>query len=143
MKILSVSDVVKPGLLQHSNSDSFADVDLILSCGDLPPEYLSRLVNSFKAPLYYVRGNHDIRYDEKPPQGCRDLHRMMIKNRGFMRFGEFNSFLMDLYKKRGSKQTLADLYPQIIEWFDINSRKSTDKIQSAKPRPCLDQCRTL
>jgi len=84
MKILSVSDVIKPGLFQHSASDSFADVDvdLILSCGDLPPEYLSRLVNSFKAPLYYVRGNHDIRYDEKPPQGCRDLHGMLVKNRG-------------------------------------------------------------
>jgi hypothetical protein len=50
------------------------------------------------------------------------VERMMIKNRGFIRFGEFNSFLMDLYKKRGSKQTLADLYPVIIEWFDINNK---------------------
>ena len=57
------------------------DVDLILSCGDLPPEYLSRLVNCFKAPLYYVRGNHDIRYDEKPPEGCRDLHGKLVKNK--------------------------------------------------------------
>jgi predicted phosphodiesterase len=69
LKILPVSDVEKPRLLQQSDSDSFEDIDLILSCGDLPPEYLSRLVNSFKAPLYYVRGNHDIRYDEKPPAG--------------------------------------------------------------------------
>ena len=82
MKILSVSDVVKPELFQQSDPDSFADVDLILSCGDLPPEYLSRLVNSFKAPLYYVRGNHDMRYDEKPPEGCRDLHGMLVINKG-------------------------------------------------------------
>ena len=82
MKILSVSDVVKPELLKLSGSDRFADVDLILSCGDLPPEYLSRLVHSFNAPLYYIRGNHDIRYDEKPPEGCRDLHGMLVKNRG-------------------------------------------------------------
>ena len=82
MKILSVSDVVKPGLLQHSGSDRLADVDLILSCGDLPPEYLSRLVHSFNAPLYYVRGNHYIRYDEKPPEGCRDLHGRLINNKG-------------------------------------------------------------
>ena len=82
MKILSVSDVVKPGLLQQSDSDAFEGVDLILSCGDLPPEYLSRLVNCFKAPLYYVRGNHDIRYAEKPPEGCRDLHGILVKNRG-------------------------------------------------------------
>ena len=82
VKILSVSDVVKPELLRPSDSDSLADVDLILSCGDLPPEYLSRLVHSFNAPLYYIRGNHDIRYDEKPPEGCRDLHGMLVKNRG-------------------------------------------------------------
>ena len=78
MKILAVSDVVKPILFRHSDADPFADVDLILSCGDLPPEYLSRLVNAFKAPLYYVHGNHDIRYDRKPPAGCRDLHLSLI-----------------------------------------------------------------
>jgi Icc-related predicted phosphoesterase len=82
MKILTVSDVAKPELLRPSDSDPLADVDLILSCGDLPPEYLSRLVNRFKAPLYYIRGNHDIRYDDKPPEGCRDLHGMLVKNRG-------------------------------------------------------------
>ena len=82
MKILSVSDVERPRLLQRSASDAFADIDLILSCGDLPPEYLSRLVHSFKASLYYVRGNHDIRYDEKSPEGCRDLHGMLVKHNG-------------------------------------------------------------
>ena len=81
MKILSVSDVVKPILYHHSDDSRFADVDLILSCGDLPTEYLTRLVNAFKAPLYYVRGNHDIRYDEKPPAGCRDLHGRLIKKK--------------------------------------------------------------
>jgi Icc-related predicted phosphoesterase len=82
MKILSVSDVVKPELLQHSDSHSFAGVDLILSCGDLPPEYLTRLVNTFNVPLYFIRGNHDIRYQEKPPEGGRDLHRRLEKISG-------------------------------------------------------------
>ncbi len=74
--------MVKPELFERSATVPFADVDLILSCGDLPPEYLSRLVNIFNAPLYYVRGNHDIRYDDKPPEGCRNLHRVLVKNRG-------------------------------------------------------------
>ena len=82
LKILSVSDVVKPVLFEGANIAPFADVDLILSCGDLPPEYLSRLVNSFKVPLFYVRGNHDIRYVEKPPEGGRDLHRRLEKING-------------------------------------------------------------
>jgi Icc-related predicted phosphoesterase len=82
INILSVSDVVKPILFERANTAPFADVDLILSCGDLPPEYLSRLVNSFNAPLFYVRGNHDIRYFEKPPEGGRDLHRRLEKISG-------------------------------------------------------------
>jgi hypothetical protein len=51
------------------------------------------------------------------------VENMMIKNRDFIQFDKFNSFLMNLYKKRRSQQTLADLYPQIIEWFDINNKK--------------------
>jgi len=82
MKILSVSDVVAPILDQHVPAGPFADIDLILSCGDLPPEYLSRLVNALNAPLYYVHGNHDIRYKDKPPEGGYNLHAKLVKIRG-------------------------------------------------------------
>ena len=46
------------------------DIDLILSCGDLPPEYLSFLVTFAHCPLLYVRGNHDVKYEKRPPEGC-------------------------------------------------------------------------
>ena len=69
MKILSVSDRVVSTLYDNFDAERFPKVDLILSCGDLPPEYLSYLVSSFNAPLYYVRGNHYIRHDSKPPTG--------------------------------------------------------------------------
>ncbi|MGD8291454.1 MAG: metallophosphoesterase [Desulfobacterales bacterium] len=82
LKVLSVSDVVQPIVFERANTAPLADVDLVLSCGDLPPEYLSRLVNSFNAPLFYVRGNHDIRYLEKPPEGGRNLHRRLEKING-------------------------------------------------------------
>ena len=49
MKILSVSDIVEPMLDQQRGSGQFADIDLILSCGDLPPEYLSRLLDAIEA----------------------------------------------------------------------------------------------
>ena len=74
VKILSVSDVVDPILHQNAGSEPFSDIDVIVSCGDLPPEYLSRLVHAFKAPLYFVSGNHDIRFKEKQPMGGLDLH---------------------------------------------------------------------
>jgi len=74
MKILTVSDRVEPILYDHLDTNSFPGVDLILSCGDLPPEYLSFLASAFNVPLYYVRGNHDIRYRSRPPEGCVDLN---------------------------------------------------------------------
>jgi len=82
MKILSVSDRVVSTLYDNFDAERFPKVDLILSCGDLPPEYLSYLVASFNIPLYYVRGNHDIRYDSKPPDGCIDLNARLIRFQG-------------------------------------------------------------
>lgn len=92
MKILSVSDAVAPILDQHIPTGPFSDVDLILSCGDLPPEYLSRLVNALNAPLYYIHGNHDIRYEEKPPEGGYDLHSKLVKIRGINILGLEGSY---------------------------------------------------
>ena len=79
MKILTVSDQVAAVLYDRFDQRQFEGIDLILSCGDLPPEYLSFLLGKFNAPLYYVRGNHDIRYDAKPPQGCIDLNARLIR----------------------------------------------------------------
>jgi hypothetical protein len=43
----------------------------------------------------------------------------MKKYRGFKKFPEFNRYLVQLYKNRGSK-VLAELYPEIIDWFEKN-----------------------
>ena len=43
---------------------------------------------------------------------------MMTKARGFPRFREFDTFLVGLYRRRKAGQTVADLYPAIIEWFE-------------------------
>lgn len=45
-------------------------IDLILSCGDLAPQYLSFLATFAKVPILYVHGNHDHCYSETPPDGC-------------------------------------------------------------------------
>ena len=74
MKILAVADRVEPGLYEHFDRTNFPDVDLVIACGDLPPEYLSFLLTVFSVPVAYVRGNHDIRYQESPPQGCTNMH---------------------------------------------------------------------
>lgn len=78
INILSVSDAVESTLDQRVNTNLGKKFDLIVSCGDLPPEYLSRLVNYLNVPLYYVSGNHDIRYKETRPEGGFDLHGRLV-----------------------------------------------------------------
>lgn len=87
MKILTVSDREEPLLTEKDAVGHFPGVDLILSCGDLPPEYLTRLVSAFNVPLYYVRGNHDIRYGDRPLYGCTDLHARVEKFKGLRFLG--------------------------------------------------------
>jgi len=82
MKILTVSDRVESILYDRFDEGQFPGVNLILSCGDLPPEYLSSLAASFNVPLYYVLGNHDIRFDSKLPDGCIDVHAKLINFQG-------------------------------------------------------------
>jgi len=82
LKLLSVSDVVDPMLHEHAEKGPFTAIDVIISCGDLPPEYLSRLAHVYNAPLYFVGGNHDIRYKDKLPQGGVDLHGRLERIKG-------------------------------------------------------------
>jgi len=79
---LSVSDVVDPMLHRHAGKGPYTAIDVIISCGDLPPEYLSRLAHAYNAPLYFVGGNHDIRYKDKLPQGGFDLHGRLEQIKG-------------------------------------------------------------
>jgi hypothetical protein len=44
----------------------------------------------------------------------------MVNNRGFIKFDLFNSFFLEKYKSKNSKQTIADLYPELINWFALN-----------------------
>ena len=63
MRILAVSDTESTALWDHYNSNKITNTDLILSCGDLNPQYLSFLVSCTNLPLLYVHGNHDEKYD--------------------------------------------------------------------------------
>lgn len=70
MNVLVVSDIESKSLWDYYQSEKVKDIDMILSCGDLDPEYLTFLVTMVNCPLYYVHGNHDQRYESHPPEGC-------------------------------------------------------------------------
>ncbi len=87
MQVLAVSDTVVEHLLNPDLQDRYVGVDLILSCGDLPPEFLGRLKERFNVPVFYVRGNHDIRYPHRSLAGCTNLHAKVIEYNGLRMAG--------------------------------------------------------
>lgn len=59
MKILAVSDQVIDVVYDERIGTRFGDVDLVLSCGDLPYSYLEYIATMLTVPCLYVHGNHD------------------------------------------------------------------------------------
>ena len=70
MRILVIADIESKALWDYFDKSMLENVDLIVSCGDLNPKYLSFLATFTKAPVIYVRGNHDAKYEMTPPDGC-------------------------------------------------------------------------
>ena len=76
---------------------------------------------------YMNWGLVSLRFTDYAPRDEQDkmiaaIDKMMTKGRGFPKFTEFDKFLVDLYRNRQQNQTVADLYPQIIEWFEKNNQ---------------------
>jgi len=70
MRIMAIADEPAPRLWGDQCRAALEGIDLILSAGDLPARYLSFLTCFTSAPVVYVRGNHDDRYETEPPEGC-------------------------------------------------------------------------
>jgi Icc-related predicted phosphoesterase len=60
MKILCVSDQIDPLIYTSTIKQRYADVDVILSAGDLPMDYLDFIVSTLNKPMLFVFGNHHI-----------------------------------------------------------------------------------
>ena len=63
MKILAIADEESKYLWDFFEKEKLEDIDLILSSGDLNPRYLSFLATFTSAPVLYVHGNHDDKYE--------------------------------------------------------------------------------
>lgn len=59
LRLLAISDEKASTLDDPKNRHQLAPVDAVLGCGDLEPDYLAFVADAFRAPLLYVRGNHD------------------------------------------------------------------------------------
>lgn len=87
MKILVVADEESAYLWDHYRPGRLAGIDLILSAGDLKPEYLSFLVTMANRPLLYVHGNHDAVYQKRPPEGCDCIDDKLVTVNGLRILG--------------------------------------------------------
>ncbi len=87
MKILMVADEPCKALWDYYDGERLKGIDLILSAGDLPPQYLSFLVTFSNCPLLYVHGNHDGVYASKNPDGCIDIDGKVYNFNGIRIFG--------------------------------------------------------
>jgi Icc-related predicted phosphoesterase len=86
VKILTVSDVELGILYSPHITERFHDIDLVLSCGDLPYFYIEYILSMLDVPVYFVRGNHHGQVEESAsgpryaPMGAIDLHRRLRKS---------------------------------------------------------------
>lgn len=60
IRLLAVSDEVDPSLWDHLDREALGPLDLLVSSGDLPPDYLSYLEGTLRVPFVFVMGNHDL-----------------------------------------------------------------------------------
>lgn len=107
MKILAVSDEECSSLWDYYTPGKLKDYDLIISCGDLKPSYLSFLVTMGRAPLLYVHGNHDGRYDREPPEGCDCIEDKLVTINGLRILGLGGSVRYNLSEHQYTEKEMA------------------------------------
>jgi Icc-related predicted phosphoesterase len=80
MKILCISDQVEQMLYGPSLNSYAQGVEAVISCGDLPFDYLEYVLTFLGVPLYYVLGNHDPGPDGPEfPAGCTPLDGRVVE----------------------------------------------------------------
>ena len=132
MKILVVADSIVSELTEKGlRPDLVKGIDLVLSCGDLPPEYLAFLTGKTGAPLFYVLGNHDIRHSHLNIPGCQHIHRRIqsFNNIRFMGLGgsQWYNGGPNQYKESQMSLFLRGL------WFSVLLYKGVDIVLTHAP----------
>ena len=125
MKILAVADEESKALWDYFDKSKLEGIDLIISCGDLDPRYLSFLATFTTVPVLYVHGNHDGKYDQVPPEGCICIEDKIYVHKGVRILGLGGSMRYKpgphQYTERQMKQRVAKLWLKLLRnrGFDI------------------------
>jgi hypothetical protein len=123
-RILAISDEIDPRLYGPGIAKRVGQVDLVLSCGDLPPYYLDFIASSLGAPLYGVHGNHDASLasgeaaEDHGHWGMEELHGRVVEEQGLL-IGGFDGSLRYndgsyQYSELGMREQVARMIPQLL-----------------------------
>ena len=140
MRILAVADVPADRFYEYYTEGKLDEFDLILSCGDLRPEYLEFLVTMAHCPLIYVHGNHDDSYG-RGPQGCECADDNIIEYRGIRILGLGGSFKYRdgkyMYTENQMKSRVRRL------WLTIKKHRRFDILLTHAPARGLNDFETV
>lgn len=142
MKVLAVSDTVLDYLYAPDVHQRFADIELLIGCGDLPFDYLEFLISALDVPMIYVRGNHD-QYDralfpiEEYVAGGQNLHCRVVWINGLLAAGlegsrRYRQGEPLMYSEGEMSLQLARLLPKLLTQL-IQHRRRLDLMISHSP----------
>ncbi|MBN1523049.1 MAG: metallophosphoesterase [Spirochaetales bacterium] len=105
MKILCIADHPDPIVYSINIKHRFKDVDLVISCGDLPLSYYDFIVSNLNRPLAFVFGNHNLKW----------IHHF---SRRFRRYHETTTVL-----RRMKEWDTTNPIPSGVEYIDGRIKK--------------------
>lgn len=123
VRILAISDEVDERLYSPGIGARRGQVDLVLSCGDLPSYYLDYVASMLGVPLYGVHGNHDASLagaaiSEGQGWGMGELHARVVWEQGLLIGGfdgcrRYNNGPYQ-YTEAGMRQQIVRMVPQLL-----------------------------
>lgn len=131
MKILVLADEESKYLWDYFEKDKLEGIDLIISCGDLKPQYLSFLATYSKVPVLYVHGNHDAIYDETPPEGCICIEDDIYVYKGIRILGLGGSKCYNYGNYQYSEKAMRLRIKKL--WFKLRYHKGFDILVTHAP----------
>ncbi len=131
MRILVLADEESKYYWDYFEQSKLDGIDLILSCGDLKPEYLSFLATFAKVPILYVHGNHDDIYETKPPEGCICIEDTIYTYQGVRILGLGGSIR---YKQGKNQYTQVEMKGRVRKlWWKLKKNNGIDILLTHAP----------
>lgn len=141
MEILVIADEESKYFWDFYEEGKLKNIDLILSAGDLNPDYLSFLTTFANVPVLYVHGNHDDKYETKPPEGCICIEDQIFVYNGVRILGLGGSMR---YKPGINQYTEKQMKKRVQRlWFQLFKHRGFDILLTHAPAYQLNDGRDI